>query len=101
MIEDVRDTRSEKDGDDAEPPKEPELPKLSLKGLIANVISSRKYNDTSMYHSFPSSLRPPVIAGMWHWHVHWQASWHIDDPKATGTSTLTAMIAQLEVLGVV
>ena len=58
MVEDIRDTRSEKDDDD----KKEEEPKLSLKSLISGVINSRKYNDTSMYHAFPSSLRPPIIA---------------------------------------
>ena len=24
-------------------------------------MNSRKYNDTSMYHAFPSSLRPSII----------------------------------------
>ncbi len=61
MVEDVRDTRS------PQPlvlkPRNPEKAAArSLRSIVSGVIAARRYNDTSMYHSFPSSIRPPILA---------------------------------------
>ena len=61
MIEDVRDTRSPPPA--VIKPRDPNKANTrSLKSIVSGVIAARRYNDTSMYHGYPSNVRPPIVA---------------------------------------
>ncbi len=61
MVEDIRETRAPGSASfkaDIQSPANPS----SLLDAVSKVVSARRYNDTSAYHGYPSSLRPPVVA---------------------------------------
>ncbi len=57
IVEDVRDSRSVEKARTAPP-----APSASLRSVIMRIIASRRYNDSSRFHSYPTQVRPVLAA---------------------------------------